>query len=88
MIASTAGGVAVPAAMQGPRTAYLVLTQRPEFPDSLRGGARTKTKRFASHLEGLRQIRHVVDCSIRRSNRHALAILEVSPEGRAEYANS
>jgi hypothetical protein len=88
ILASTAAGVAVPAAMQGPRTAYLVLSQRPEFPDSLRGGARVKTRRFIRHVEALRQIRFVTESSMRRSNRHAVAILEVTPEGCAECANS
>ena len=88
IVASSAAGVPVPAAMQGQRTAYLTLTQRPEFPDTLRGGERPKTRRFARHIEALRQIQHVIESSIRRSNRHLLATLDVTPEGRAEYANS
>ncbi len=82
--ASTAAGVPVPAAMQGPRTAFLVLTQRPEFPESLRRGTKPQRHRFAAHLEALRQIRHVAERSIRRSNRHAAVILDVTPEGCAE----
>jgi KaiC/GvpD/RAD55 family RecA-like ATPase len=88
MIGSTSAGVPVPAAMQGPRTAYLALSQRPEFPDSLKGGRRPLTKRFARHLEHMRQIRYVVESSIRRSNRHQVAVLEVTPEACAEYANT
>lgn len=78
--------VPVPAAMQGPRTAYLVLSQRPEFPDSLRGAGRAKTLRFRRHMEALRQLRQVAESSIRRSNRHLVATLMLTTEGRAECA--
>lgn len=84
LVASTDAGVPVPAAMQGPRTAYLVLSQQNEFPESLRGGAKPKTRRFAWHIEALRQIRHVTEGSYRRSNRHIVATLEPTSEGRAE----
>lgn len=75
--------VSVPAAMQGPRTAYLVLTQRPEFPDGLRGGQGSKKRRLARHLEALRQIQHIRESSIRRSNRHLTLVIEPTQEGRA-----
>jgi hypothetical protein len=86
MVASEAAGIAVPSALQGSRTAYLVLSQRPEFPDALKGDSAKKRKAFAGHLEALRHIRHITEGSIRRSNRHYLDVLEVTPEGRAECA--
>jgi hypothetical protein len=88
LLACATAGISVPAAMQGPRTAYFVLSERPEFPESLRGGTRPKTRRFARHVEALRQSRFITESSIRRSNRHLLATLDVTPEGRAECANS
>jgi RecA-family ATPase len=75
--------VPVPAALQGPRTAYLVLSQRREFPDTLRGGGREKTYRFRHHIEALRQSRRVTESSIKRSNRHVVATLVLSTEERA-----
>jgi RecA-family ATPase len=79
-------GLTVPAAMQGPRTAYLVLSQRPEFPDSLRGGSRPKTARFRRHVEALRQMLHVEETSIRRENRHAATVIVLTTRGRVECA--
>ena len=76
----------VPAAMRGPRTAYLVLSQRPEFPQALKGGGRPKTRRFERHIEALRQLRHVAESSTERSNRHLTATLVLTPEGRAKCA--
>lgn len=86
--ASTDAGLPVPAAMQGPRTAYFVLSGRPEFPEPLKGGGKAKKRRFARHIEALRQIRHLVEGSYRRTNRHTVATIELTPEGRAEYVNS
>lgn len=76
----------VPAAMQGPRTTYATLSLRPEFPESLKGGGRPKTRRFQRQIEALRQCRHVEESSYRRSNRHVLATLVLTAEGRAECA--
>jgi hypothetical protein len=81
-------GLPVPAAMQGPRTGYTVLSQRPEFPDALKGGARVKTRRFGQHIEALRQLRFLTEDSMRRANRHLVAVWTLTPEGRAECANT
>ena len=86
--ASTDAGMPVPAAMQGPRTAYFVLSGRPEFPEALKGGHKAAKRRFARHIEALRQIRHLVEGSYRRSNRHTVAVFDITSEGRAEYVNS
>lgn len=81
------GGMNVPAAMTGPRTAFHVLIQRPEFPDTLRGSERAKSRRFWRQIETLRQMRHIAESSYRRTdNRHTLAIFILTPEGSAECA--
>jgi len=71
----------VPAATTGQRTAYHVLAVRPEFPDTLRGGGRSKTRRFWRHVEQLRGIGHIREGSIRRTDRHWLRTIELTPEG-------
>jgi RecA-family ATPase len=81
-------GIPVPAAMQGPRTAYHVLSLRPEFPVSLAGGNRAATSRFREQIERLRQSRSIVEGSIRRANRHSLLVLVVAQEGCADVPNS
>jgi RecA-family ATPase len=86
MIGCEVAGISVPAAIQGQRTAYLVLVERPEFPDSLKGTSAPKRRAFLQRLEALRQSRLIAEGSIRRSNRHHTAILELTPEGRAECA--
>ncbi len=73
----------VPAAMNGPRSAYLVLSNRPEFPQSLAGGTGWKTARFRHQIEALRQIGYIAESSYRRANRHVTAILVLTTEGRA-----
>jgi hypothetical protein len=86
LVACADAQIPVPAALQGARTAYLVLTQRAEFPDTLRGGQSSKRRRFSRHLESLRHIRHVTEASIRRSNRHYTVTIEPTKEGRAACA--
>ena len=75
--------IRVPAAMTGSRTGYLVLSQRPEFPASLRGPDRSKTRRFWRHVEHLRHMRHVDEDRMRRDNGHAVTVLVLTSEGRA-----
>lgn len=77
--------VPVPAAMTGPRTAVHVLAARPEFPDSLRVG-RPAARRFWRHVEELRQLHALTECSIRRANRHLLACLQITAEGLRQCA--
>lgn len=79
-------GLHVPAAMTGPRTALLVLSQRPEFPDSLRGGGRANSRRFWQQIEVLRHMLHVEEGSIGRKYRKHTATLELTTEGRAVCA--
>lgn len=78
--------IVVPAAMQGPRTAYLVLSLRPEFPDSLRGSGEGKKRRFRRQIEELRQILAITETEYRRSNRHSASQLILSQEGLRQCA--
>ncbi|MPZ47022.1 MAG: AAA family ATPase [Betaproteobacteria bacterium] len=76
-------GLHVPSAATGSRTAYLVLAQRPEFPASLKGGGKPKTRRFWRQIEQLRQMQHIAEDGMRRKNRHAVAVFVLTSEGRA-----
>ena len=78
-----ASNITIPAAMQGPRTAYLTLAQRAEFPASLKG---SKTARFRRILEQLRQLGYIEEVSIRRINRHYFATIALTTLGRAPSA--
>lgn len=69
--------VDVPAAKSGPRTAYHVLVQRPELPAALSAGDAGK-KKFWQRIEALRAMGRVVECSIRRADRHFTACLALS----------
>lgn len=75
--------IIVPTAMQGPRTAFHVLSQRPEFPDTLRAGNPAK-RRFWRQIESLRQIHAIAEVEYRRTDRHAAARLTITPEGVRE----
>ena len=79
-------GISVPAAMQGPRTAYLVLSLRPEFPDSLRKSNPATKGRFRRRIEELRQSRAIEECEYRRSNGHKTAAFRITTEGLRQYA--
>jgi len=81
--AVAAGGSYVPASMQGPRTAYIVLSSAAGFPDSLKGHSASKLGRFRTNLEVLRGMGHVKEDGIRRSDRHFVNILVLTTEGRA-----
>lgn len=85
--ASTTPPTAVPAATQGQRTAYHVLQAKPEFPDSLRGSSPEK-RRFWRLIEELRSIQYLRESSIRRSNRHVLATLELTDIASAPNASN
>jgi RecA-family ATPase len=74
--------IVVPAAMQGPRTAYHVLSQRPEFPQSLL----RSTRRFWGQIEALRQIQLIAETEYRRTNRHVAAQIVLTPEGLRQCA--
>lgn len=77
-------GTIVPEAMQGPRTAYFVLSQRPEFPDSLKGGGRAKTNRFRRYIEQMRQSCFIASAQYRRNDRHTATKLDITQEGMRE----
>jgi hypothetical protein len=85
IVASTDAGVYVPAALTGQRTSWHVLSERPEFPGSLRDG-RDGRRRFWRVIEGLRQMRLIDEATIRRTNRHQTLTLVATTEGRAECA--
>jgi len=63
--------IIVPTASTGQRTAYNVLSQRPEFPNSLRGAV--GKRRFWRQIEALRQRHLLEEVSYRRANRHVAA---------------
>jgi hypothetical protein len=72
--------IVVPAATQGRRTALNVLSQRPEFPPSLRTGK----GRFWTQIEALRQLRLIDEREYRRADRHYGAQLVLTTEGRGQ----
>ena len=70
--------IVVPAAMQGRRTAFNVLAQRPEFPESLK----RSPKRFWAHIEHLRQIGDIEEREYRRPDGHRGVQLVLTADGR------
>ncbi len=78
-------GVTVPAALQGPRTAFHVLSVRPEFPASLKAGGAAR-RRFLRQLEGLRQLGAICEVEYRRTNRHPGTKFDLTPEGMRQCA--
>ncbi|MFA6312639.1 MAG: hypothetical protein WC681_14245, partial [Sterolibacterium sp.] len=83
--AASIPAIVVPAAMQGPRTAFAVLSQRPELSDSLRTGKPGK-RRFWKHMETLRQIHALEEVEYRRSNRPLTGQLILTSEGLRQCA--
>lgn len=73
--------VSVPTAMTGPRTAYHVLSIRPEFPGSLRSGKASKP-RFREQIERLRAMGAIVETTITRGDRHKTTVFELPSEER------
>lgn len=76
--------VVVPTASSGQRTAFHVLSARPEFPDTLKGSGRAKTRRFWRQIEELRQSKLVTESSYRRTNRHVAAQFVITDEGKRQ----
>lgn len=70
----------VPAAVTGPRTAYHVLSCRPEFPSSLLMGDPAK-RRFRRYVEELRAMRAVREASITRADRHRVRVIVAAGAG-------
>jgi hypothetical protein len=77
--------VVVPAAMTGQRTAFHVLSQRPEFPETLLSG-KPAVRRFWRQIEQLRQMHAIEECAYRRANRHMAAQITITAEGMRQCA--
>ena len=75
--------IIVPTASRGERTAFHVLSKRPEFPDSLRRA----TKRFWSCIEELRQLHQIDEDEYRRSYRKKAGQFVLTLAGRATCAS-
>lgn len=91
LIASTDAGVYVPSATTGRRTAWHVLSERPEFPANMRdedGEGKENRRRFWRVIETLRRMQLISEGVIRRTNRHETATLNPTDKGRAECANA
>jgi RecA-family ATPase len=78
--------IVVPTATTGQRTAYQVLSMRPEFPETLKGAGRGKTRRFWRQIEELRQLRQIQEQSYRRENRHLASKFVLTEEGMRQCA--
>ena len=74
--------IIVPTATRGERTAFHVLSKRPEFPESLQ----RSTRRFWSRIEELRQLHQIDDEENRRSNRKRTWHFVLTPQGCARCA--
>lgn len=83
--ACMAASIIVPAAMSGPRTSYIALRDRPEFPQSMRSG-KPAVRRFWREIEALRQLKQVDEESYERSNRHKALKLVLTQEGLRQCA--
>ncbi len=81
----TDAGIIVPAGMQGPNTAYLTLSLRPEFPETLRAEKASK-RRFRRQIETLRQIHAIAEVEYRRKNRHSTSQLVLTQDGVRQCA--
>jgi len=81
--ADAAPPIIVPTATRGERTAFHVLSNRPEFPDSLK----RSTRRFWACIEQLRQLHLIDEQENRRSNRKRTWHFVVTTEGRASCAS-
>ncbi len=77
--AENASVIVVPAATTGPRTAFHVLSVRPEFPQSLLSG-KPAIRRFWQQIERLRAMGAIEESSIRRSDRHYVRQFVISAE--------
>lgn len=78
--------VTVYAAMQGPYTAFMALSLRPEFPATLKGRNPASKRRFRRQIEQLRQIRAIEETEYRRSNRKTGTQLVLTTEGMRQCA--
>jgi hypothetical protein len=83
--AESVPAIPVPSAMQGQRTAFHVLSLRPEFPASLRSG-KPAVRRFRRQIEALRQIHAIHETSYQRANGHKTAAFALTTEGVRRYA--
>ncbi|MFZ3321355.1 MAG: AAA family ATPase [Usitatibacter sp.] len=66
-----AQGVVIPSARSGPRSAYIVMSEHPAFPEALKTG-KAGGKRFWAHIEALRHSGDVFDGVHVKPNRHRI----------------
>lgn len=83
MRAVIAAGDYIPAATTGQRTAFHVLSARPEFPDSIPRNSAGR-RHFWRQIEALRQMGEVTEDAIRRTNRHSTAVLVLATNSPVE----
>lgn len=75
--------IPVPAAMQGQRTAFHVLSATGKLDHRLCAGP-AGVRRFRRRIEELRQMQNLREASIRRANRHSMAVLVLESEAAGE----
>lgn len=78
--------VPIPATYMGPRTAFSVLSQTPNFPKSL-GPESDSKRRFWRIIERLRQYTYVEDTEYRRSQGHKGLRITLTTEGERRCAS-
>jgi archaellum biogenesis ATPase FlaH len=86
MRALAAASDPVPAAQSGQRTAFHVLSVRPEFPASLLAGNAAR-RRFWRHLEALRAMGKIEERAIRRADRHLVRVLAATGKACGHAGN-
>lgn len=77
-------GIVVPAAAQGPNTAFMAISLRPEFPEALKGGGKARKARFRRHVERMRQIQWLEEAEYRRTDRHTGRQIRITTLGVRE----
>lgn len=73
--ACTAAGISVPAATQGPRTAFHVLRAQAAFPESLRSDTAQIRRKFWAEIEHLRAFGTIEDQVLRAKHGHKVPVL-------------
>jgi hypothetical protein len=88
MRACAAAEIAVPAARQGYRTGYQVLSAQAALAESLRRDDPAVRRRFWTLMEHLRAIGAVREVEMRASHRHSIVVLTLVSEGERAFAHS
>lgn len=73
-------GIRVPATVQGRKTGYHVLSEMPEFPKTLAGGARNVVARFNRLVMGMRHSNQIIVTTIKTDTRKLVEVLELAQE--------